>query len=77
MEGGFDLLRNCINYEMGMFQNPHDILHQDRWLASSWGRPYPPSIVGESHIFGGYFSPDTTEIANDVSSIPSWNYTDG
>ena len=62
---------------MGYFQNPQDILNEERWHASSWGRPYPNSNVVESHIFGGRSSPDTTEIANDVNSLFSYPYIDG
>merc|ERR1711973_1020929 len=62
---------------MGYFQNPQDILNEERWHSSSWGRPYPNSNVVESHIFGGYYSPYTTVVVNDVNSLPNYNYTDG
>ena len=71
------LPKNCIYYKMGFFQNPQVILNEDRWHSSSWGRPYSASNVGESHIYAGAYSPDTSEIANDVNSNPSYNYTDG
>ena len=69
--------QNCIYYEMGSFQNPKDILNEGRSFSSSWGRPYPNTNVVESHIFGGYYSPNTTEIANDVNSLFSYPYIDG
>jgi len=72
-----DLTQNCIYYKMGSFQNPMDILNEGRWHSSSWGRPYPNTNVVESHIFGGIYSPNTTEIANDVNSLFSYPYIDG
>merc|ERR1711973_964132 len=59
-----------------------DILNEIRLHSSSWGRPHPNSNVLESHVFGGIFpiidQPfNTTEIANDVDSTPSYNYPDG
>merc|ERR1712243_3268 len=50
------------------------MLNEERWHASSWGRQYPPPNVLESHIFGGYYSTDTTEIANCDSSISRYTY---
>jgi len=78
--GGIDnsnLARNCICYNMGSWINPQDILNEERWHASSWGRPYPNSNVVESHIFGGEYSLNTSEIANCVDSTSSYNYNDG
>ena len=72
-----DLTQNCIYYKMGSFQNPQDILNEERWHSSSWGRPYPASNVGVSHIYAGAYSPDTSEVANDAKSNPSYNYTEG
>ena len=56
---------------------PQDILNEERWHASSWGRPYPNSNVVESHIFGGWYSLDTSESANCDDSTPEYNYNDG
>ena len=72
-----NLTNNCICYEMGSWINPLDILIEERWHSSSWGRPLPNSNVLESHIFGGWYSLDTSESANCEDSIFSYNYNDG
>ena len=72
-----DVSRNCIYYKLGSWINPMDILNEARLHSSSWGRPHPNYNVGESHIYGGTLSPNTSEIANEVNSYPSYNYTDG
>ena len=74
---GVDVTRNCIYYYEGSWINPMDILNEERILSSSWGRPHPNYKVGESHIYGGISSPYSSEIANEVKSHPSYNYTDG
>ena len=72
-----NLTNNCICYDMGSWINPQDILNEERWHASSWGRPYPNLNVVESHLFGGGYSPDTTEIAHCDSSSVNYPYIDG
>jgi len=69
--------KSCICYDMGSWFDYPDILNEDRFHASSWGRPYPNLNVVESHIFGGYSLTDSTEIANCGDSTPSQNYNDG
>jgi len=68
---------DCNVYNMGTWIDYPDILIEARWHSSSWGRPYPNSYVVESHIFGGFDSPNTTVVVNDVNSLPNYNYTDG
>jgi len=70
----YPLSKNCIYYNMGSWVDPMEILIEERWHSSSWGRPYPNSNVEESHIYGGFYSPNTSEIANYVDSIFSYNY---
>jgi len=69
--------KSCICYDMGSWFDYPDSLNEERWYASSWGRPYPNSYIEESHIYGGYYSPNTTEIAMCGDSTPSYNYNDG
>jgi len=77
--GGYEYpnSNSCICYDMGSWFDYPDILNEERFHASSWGRPYPNSYVEESHIYGGYSLTDTTEIANCGDSTPSQNYNDG
>ena len=69
--------KSCICYDMGSWFDYPDILNEERWHASSWGRPYPNSNVVESHIFGGWYSLDTSESANCDDSTQKYNYNDG
>ena len=73
--GPASLLKNCIFYEAGSWVDPADILVDQRLYSVSWGRPNPPLNVDRSHIFGGlYNSTNTTEIAFEIGSNPSYNY---
>ena len=74
---GYPSSNDCNVYNMGTWIDYPDILIEARWHSSSWGRPYPNSYVVESHIFGGFDSPNTTVVVNDVNSLPNYNYTDG
>jgi len=77
--GGYDSQssNSCTCYDMGSWIDNPGSLNEERWHASSWGRPYPNSYAVESHIYGGNYSSDTTEIANCGDSTPSKNYNDG
>ena len=77
--GGYDFQssNSCACYDMGSWIDNPGSLNEERFHASSWGRPYPNSYVEESHIYGGYYSPNTTEIAMCGDSTPSYNYNDG
>ena len=68
-------LLSCISFINGSWSGFTN-LNYERYLQSSWGRPNPPYSVTESHLFGGWKSLFTSEVATTTESTKSYNITD-